>query len=290
MDEKPTEYHNWQSLLRKHGIRPSKRLGQHFMLARGSLEKVVKAADLDAEETVLEIGAGIGALTIHLAESVRRVVAVEIDDRLLPALQEVVAGHANIEIVHGDVLEQDIGLLMGEDSYNVVANIPYNITSMLIRRLLEAPKQPDRLILTVQREVAERIVAQPGQMSLLALSVRLYGDASIKARVPAGSFFPPPNVESAILRIDLRDEMILQGDLVPEFFRLARAGFQQKRKQLKNSLASGLNVIPQRVVSWLEDAGISPRSRAQELSLNDWIRLVKVVSDGEDYVAGELAG
>jgi 16S rRNA (adenine1518-N6/adenine1519-N6)-dimethyltransferase len=278
MDEKQTEYHNWQALIRKHGIRPSKRLGQHFMLARGSLEKVVKAADLDAGDTVLEIGAGIGALTILLAESARRVVAVEIDIRLLPALQEAVAGHANIEIVRGDILEQDIGSLMGADKFNVVANIPYNITSMLIRRLLEAPKQPDRLILTVQREVAQRIVAQPGQMSLLALSVRLYGDASIKARIPAGSFFPPPNVESAILRIDLRDEMILPGGLVPEFFRLARAGFHQKRKQLRNSLASGLNAPPQQVVSWLENAGISPRSRAQELSIDDWIRLVTVAS------------
>jgi 16S rRNA (adenine1518-N6/adenine1519-N6)-dimethyltransferase len=282
------KFPNWQSLLRKHGIRPSKRLGQHFMLTHGSLMKVVEAADLRGEETVLEIGAGIGALTIVLAQRARRVVAVEIDERLIPALEEVVAANPAIQVVHGDILKQDIGLLVGAGSYCVVANIPYNITSLLIRRLLEAPKNPERLVLTVQREVAERIVASPGKMSLLALSVRLYGDAQIKARVPAGSFFPPPKVDSAVLRIDLREKLLLPAHLIPHFFRIARAGFHQKRKQLRNSLASGLKIPAQEVVSWLESTGISARARAQELDLDDWIRLVNASSEWKGWPRGEI--
>lgn len=289
MIENQIDYPNWHSLLRKHGIRPSKRLGQHFMLAHGSLMKVVEAAELSGEETVLEIGAGIGALTIVLAQSAKRVVAVEIDERLLPALEEVVAGYLAIEIVHGDILEQDIGRLVGEESYCVVANIPYNITSLLIRRFLEAPKRPESLILTMQREVAERIVASPGKMSLLALSVRLYGDAHIRARVPADSFFPPPKVDSAVLRIDLRDELKLPAELIPLFFRLARAGFQQRRKQLRNSLASGLKLPAQQVVTWLERVGISTRARAQELSLDDWIRLANVGSEWKGWSWDDLS-
>jgi 16S rRNA (adenine1518-N6/adenine1519-N6)-dimethyltransferase len=279
MREDEIDIPNWQALLRKHDIHPSKRLGQHFMLASGSLAKVVEAADLRGDETVLEIGAGIGALTVRLAQAAKRVVAVEIDGRLLPALHEIVNSHPGVEIIHGDFLEQDLATLVGEDPYCVVANIPYNITSLLIRRLLEASKRPDRLVLTIQYEVAKRIVAAPGQMSLLALSVRLYGDARIVARVPAGSFFPPPKVDSAILRVDLHAEQQLPADRIPRFFQLARAGFQQKRKQLRNSMASGLNVSTNQVAAWLERAAIAPRSRAQELSLEDWMRLVAVSSE-----------
>jgi 16S rRNA (adenine1518-N6/adenine1519-N6)-dimethyltransferase len=271
---------NWQALLRRHGIRPSKRLGQHFMLAAGAISKVVEAAELGGDETVLEIGAGIGVLTHRLAQAAKRVVAVEIDSRLLPALNEVVGTLPGVVIVHGDILQQDLESLVGEGPYCVVANIPYNITSILIRRLLEAASSPYRIVLTVQREVAERIVAPPGQMSLLALSVALYGTPRIMGRIQAGSFYPPPKVDSAVLRVDLHAQALMPMATIPTFFRIARAGFQQKRKQLRNALSSGLQVPPQQVVLWLEEAGLSPQSRAQELGLDDWARLVDVYSKG----------
>jgi 16S rRNA (adenine1518-N6/adenine1519-N6)-dimethyltransferase len=271
---------NWQALLRRHGIRPSKRLGQHFMLAAGAISKVVEAAELGGDETVLEIGAGIGVLTHRLAQAAKRVVAVEIDSRLLPALNEVVGTLPGVVIVHGDILQQDLESLVGEGPYCVVANIPYNITSILIRRLLEAASSPYRIVLTVQREVAERIVAPPGQMSLLALSVALYGTPRIMGRIQSGSFYPPPKVDSAVLRVDLHAQALMPIATIPTFFRIARAGFQQKRKQLRNALSSGLQVPPQQVVLWLEEAGLSPQSRAQELGLDDWARLVDVYSKG----------
>jgi 16S rRNA (adenine1518-N6/adenine1519-N6)-dimethyltransferase len=272
---------NWQALLRRHGIRPSKRLGQHFMLAPGALSKVVEAADLSGDETVLEIGAGVGALTMCLAQAAQRVIAIEIDARLMPALNEVVGDLPGVLVIQGDILEQDLEALVGEGAYCVVANIPYNITSMLIRQLLEAPKSPQRLVLTVQREVAERIVATPGQMSLLALSVQLYGAARIMARIPAGSFYPQPKVDSAVLRVDLHAEVVISVVSIPIFFRLARAGFQQKRKQLRNALSSGLGISVQHVASMLEKAEIPSRARAQELSLADWARMVEVFDDRE---------
>lgn len=270
---------NWQILLRKHGIRPSKRLGQHFMLAPEALSKVLDAADLLGDETVLEIGAGVGSLTVCLADAARQVIAVEIDARLMPALTEAVGNHPRVLIVHGDILEQDLESLVGQGPYSVVANIPYNITSLLIRRLLEARVCPQRLVLTVQQEVAERIVAQPGQMSLLALSVQLYGEARIKSRIPARAFFPPPRVDSAVLRVDLHAQARLPAAAIPIFFRLARAGFQQKRKQLRNALSSGMMIPAGEVLALLETARIPARARAQELSLDDWARLVEVYAE-----------
>jgi len=250
------------------------------MLAAGAISKVVEAAELGGDETVLEIGAGIGVLTHSLARAAKRVVAVEIDSRLLPALNEVVGTLPGVVVVHGDILQQDLESLVGEGPYCVVANIPYNITSILIRRLLEAARSPYRIVLTVQREVAERIVAPPGQMSLLALSVALYGTPRIMAHIQAGSFYPPPKVDSAVLRVDLHAQPLMPMATIPTFFRIARAGFQQKRKQLRNALSSGLQVPAQQVVIWLEEAGLPPQSRAQELSLDDWANLVDVYSKG----------
>ncbi|HEY70118.1 MAG TPA: ribosomal RNA small subunit methyltransferase A [Anaerolineae bacterium] len=268
-------------------MRPSRRLGQHFLFSQGALKKVVEAAELRGEETVLEIGAGVGSLTLCLARAARRVIAVEIDRNLLPALREVVGSHPGITLVHGDILEQDLNALVGEGAYCVVANIPYNITSMLIRRLLEAPRCPERIVLTVQREVAERIVAGPGRMSLLALSVRLYGSPRIMARIPAGAFHPRPKVDSAILRVDLHPEPMAAPGLIPTFFKIARAGFQQKRKQLRNALASGLSIPTAQVVSWLGEVGIAPKARAQELSLDEWVLMAKAYAKDPEDIVGD---
>lgn len=268
----------WRDLLRRHGLRPDRRLGQHFLFDPGALAKVVEAAELAPESRVLEVGAGVGSLTWHLAQVCREVVAVELDARLFPALEEAVGGLPGVRLVQGDILRLDLGRLMGAEPYHVVANIPYQITSRLIRQLLEAATPPERLVLTVQQEVAERIVAPPGKMSLLALSVRLYGRPEVVARIPAGAFVPPPEVESAVLRVDVERSQGLGPEQARLLFRLARAGFSQRRKQLRNALAAGMHVPASRAAGWLQAAGLDPAHRAQELSVEDWLRLTEVVA------------
>lgn len=262
-----------EALLRRHRIRPDKRLGQNFLIDRAALERVLSAADLDAGDTVLEIGAGLGTLSQALARRVRRVIAVEYDRRLEPVLRETVGHMRGLEIVMDDVLRIDLGRLIGPGPYRVVANIPYQITSHLIRRLLEAETPPERVVLTVQREVAERILAKPGGMNLLALGVQAYGEARIEARIPAGSFLPPPRVESAVVRIDLHRPARMGPEEGRAVFRLARAGFSQPRKKLRNAMAGGLRSSPAEVERTLKSLGVSPDARAQELSLEDWVRL-----------------
>jgi 16S rRNA (adenine1518-N6/adenine1519-N6)-dimethyltransferase len=263
-----------RDLMRRHGIRPSKRLGQHFLVDAGALRSVVAAAELDPQDNVLEIGPGLGTLTRCLASASRAVVAVELDPRLLPPLREVLGDAPHVRLVQGDILRQDLAALLGPGPYKVVANIPYNITSILIRRLMEADHRPTRIVLTVQREVAERIIVGPGEMSLLALSVAVYGRPKIAARIPPEAFYPPPEVDSAVLRIEVTPPR-LDAALIEPVFRLAQAGFSQRRKQLRNALAAGLRVAPGQVDVWLERAGLPARARAQELAIEDWERLAR---------------
>jgi 16S rRNA (adenine1518-N6/adenine1519-N6)-dimethyltransferase len=262
-----------EGLLRRHRLRPEKRLGQNFLIDREALEKVVAAAELSPDASVLEVGAGLGTLTRRLSLAAGRVVAVEYDRRLEPVLQETVGSEDGVEIVIGDILRIDLGRLMGPAAYHVVANIPYQITSHLIRRLLEADAPPSRIVLTVQREVAERVLAAPGDMNLLALGVQAYGDARLMARLAASSFYPSPRVDSAVLRIDLRQPARLTPDQSRSIFRLARAGFAQPRKKLRNSLGAGLHLSPGEVEGRLRRLGVSPDDRAENLGLEDWERL-----------------
>lgn len=266
---------DWKDLLRRHNIRPDKRLGQNFLFDQGSLQKVVSAADLTGEELVLEIGAGVGSLTRALARSAGRVVAVEFDRRLLPALREAVDGLPGVELVAGDILSLDLRQLVDDASYRVVANIPYNITSAVIRKLMEADSTPELVVLTVQREVADRIVAEPGDMSLLALSVQVYGVPSLEGHISRNAFYPSPDVDSAVLRIDLNDQLPLTPDEINRLFEIARAGFQQKRKQLRNSLGHGTPLSRDEVDIVMEAAGISPKRRPQALAVEEWIELTR---------------
>ncbi len=263
-------------LLRKHGLRPRKRLGQHFLTDRSALLQVARAAELDQADRVLEIGAGLGSLTLVLAEQAGWVIAVELDQRLIPILQEVLGGRPQVQLVQGDILQLDLETLMGNRSYSVVANIPYNITSALIRRLTEAGNRPERLVLTVQREVAERAMAEPGAMSLLSLSVQVYGSPSIAGYIPPRAFYPRPAVESAVLRLDRHNRAVMNSQTVSQVFELARAGFAQRRKMLKNALAAGLGLPAEALAQHLERAGIQAKARAQELALDDWVRLAEV--------------
>jgi 16S rRNA (adenine1518-N6/adenine1519-N6)-dimethyltransferase len=263
------------ALLRAHGIHPKKSLGQNFLVDSAALERIVAAAEIQPEEAVLEIGPGLGSLTRYLAAAARRVVAVELDVNLIPLLQSVLAGSTNVKIVHGDILEQNPVELMGEGGYAVVANIPYYITSIVIRHLLEAPLRPTRLVLTVQREVAERITAKPGDMNLLALSVQVYGLPRVVAHVPAGSFYPPPKIDSSVVRVDLYPQPVIPAEQLETFFRLAKAGFGQKRKTLRNSLSGGLSWSGEQMAHLLTTAGIDPMRRAETLSLEEWKNLTQ---------------
>lgn len=272
---------NIPALLRQYGLRPDKKLGQNFLVDPAALERVVAAAGELAGEVVLEIGPGLGSLTRLLAERARRVVAVELDAGLIPPLKRVLNDYENVQIVSGDILQLDPGALVGETDYCVVANIPYYITSALLRHLLEAPVKPDRMVLTVQQEVAARICASPGEMSLLALSVQVYGRPEITAHLPAEAFYPEPKVDSAIVRVEFYPEPRIPAPELETFFRLAKAGFSQKRKIMRNALSGGLGLPANEVEEMLAQAAIDPRRRAETLDIEEWHRLVKVYLSGK---------
>jgi 16S rRNA (adenine1518-N6/adenine1519-N6)-dimethyltransferase len=261
---------NAANLLKRHGARPHKGLGQNFLQDPLALEEIVAAARIQPTETVLEIGPGLGSLTRYLAVSAREVVAVELDLNLLPLLKAVLAPYPNVRLVQGDILKLSPEDLITEKNYLVVANIPYYITSAVIRHLLEAKVKPRRIVLTVQKEVADRICAKPGDMSLLALSVQVYGSPRIAARIPASAFFPAPKVDSAVLCVDIYPAPLIQTGLLATFFRLIKAGFSQKRKTLRNSLSSGLHISPMAAADFLTSAGIDPQRRAETLSIAEW--------------------
>lgn len=263
------------NLMREFGLRPDKRLGQNFLVDRSELQKVILAGKIEPEDTVLEIGPGLGNLTCLLATQAQRVVAVELDHRLIPALRQAVSPYSNIEIIQGDILQVNINEIMHQPGYLVVANIPYYITSNLIRQLLESQIPPKRMVLTVQSEVAERICAGPGDMSLLAISVQVYGIPSIAAYIPAEAFYPPPKVASAVVCVELFSEPILNPNLLKIFFSLAKAGFSQKRKTLKNALSAGMRWSSEKTIQLLEKAGIDPQRRAETLSLDEWTILAE---------------
>ncbi|RME07376.1 MAG: ribosomal RNA small subunit methyltransferase A [Anaerolineae bacterium] len=277
--DSPSPPLNIAALLRAHGLRPDKRLGQNFLHDESALRKIVGAAELQPTDTVLEIGPGLGSLTRHLARAARRVIAVELDARLLPALRQVLAACENVEIIQGDILTLSPGELISSPktgSLKVVANIPYYITSAILRHLLSASPRPERLILTVQKEVATRICAQPGNLSLLALSVQVFGHPEIVAHIPAGAFYPRPKVDSAVLRVRLYPQPVIPADELDAFFRLTRAGFGQKRKTLLNALAAGLGQPKTVLAPLLTAAGIDPQRRAQTLTLEEWRALTKI--------------
>jgi 16S rRNA (adenine1518-N6/adenine1519-N6)-dimethyltransferase len=262
-------------LLREAGLRPRKSLGQNFLIQEEALRRVAAAADIRPADTVLEIGAGVGSLTRHLAAAAKRVVAVEIDPSLLPILHAVLDSHPNVSIAAGDILALPMEELVGRvgpSEFKVAANIPYYITSAVIRRLMESAVKPGRIVLTVQKEVAERICARPGKMSLLALSVQYYGKPSIEGKIPAESFYPAPEVDSAIVRVDLGETSRDPG-ASDRLFRIARAGFSQKRKMLRNTLPAGLKVPAGEAARALDRAGVDPARRAETVSVDEWMRI-----------------
>lgn len=251
-------------------MQPKKSLGQHWLHDEATLAAMVAAGEVNPKDTVVEVGPGLGTLTKKLVEAAQSVIAIELDDNLAAELERRV-GAQKLLIEHKDVLKYDFSQLKSD--YKVVANIPYYLTSNLIRTLLEAANPPAVMALLVQKEVAERIVATPGTMSILAVSVQFYAEATLKELVPAELFTPPPKVDSQIIQIKRRAESLFPDVDTKVFFQVVRAGFSEKRKKLRSSLSGGLHMTKEDVDMWLERAGIRSDARAQELSLTEWHQL-----------------
>lgn len=261
-------------------IKPTRSKGQNFLVNERIYDDIVKAAEITSSDEVLEVGPGLGFLTAKLASASKRVVAVELDDKLANYLQVGIDTQdiKNVEIVNEDILRFNITKYFPlETKYKVVANLPYNITSIFLRLFLSNRHQPTALTLMLQKEVAERIVATPPDMSLLALSVQYYSEATIIREVKAGNFWPEPKVDSAVIRLVTKsrpkispEKQELEDKL---FFRLAKFGFSAKRKMLKNNLAGGLKISQQIITSVMEKNKLGPLLRAEDLSLEDWLKL-----------------
>lgn len=269
------------SRLKAHGIFPRKSLGQNFLADEATARRIVDAAEIEQSDLVFEIGPGTGALTTRLAKCAGWVVSIELDRALIPALREELGEARNVTIVHGDALEADFVQLAQEAARafgnpfratRFVANLPYYITSAAIRRILECGLSIATIVLTVQVEVAERVTAQPPDMSLLAVSVQFYGRPELLFRIPPSQFYPQPEVESAVLRIKPHNQ---PPDVdAQKFFRVVKAGFSQPRKQLRNTLAAGLGITKAEAEAALRQGGIDPSRRAETLSLAEWKRLI----------------
>ncbi len=274
------------AVLKRHNIRPSKGLGQSFLVDRHILDQIVVASALQPDDIVLEVGPGLGQLSEALAERAGQVVAIELDRRMLAVLSAELGRLTNLHIVEGDMLTIDLVSTLRETlglapemplRYKVVANLPFYITSTAIRHLLGARPRPQTLTLMVQLEVANRIVASPGQLSMLALGVQVYGDPRIALHVPSRAFYPAPKVDSAVLQVTILPEPRVPEDELGRFFRVAQAGFGQKRKQLHNSLTHNLHLPTATVYAALERAGIEPQRRPQTLSIDEWAALARAL-------------
>ncbi len=263
-----------KELLKNHETRASKGLGQNFLIDRNVLEKIIKSAELNPDDTVLEIGPGIGTLTQELAESAGKVIAIEKDKKMVAILAETLKDCGNVEIINADALKFKADI----KKYKVVANIPYYITSPLIRKFLETENQPEFLVLMVQKEVAQRICSRPPDMSLLSVSVQFYAEPKIVSMVLKNCFWPAPKVDSAILKITPKNVGL---PLSPElFFKIVKAGFTQPRKQLVNNLTTlkslnGVKLDKYKTTEWLLKNNLKPNQRAETLKIDDWINLTK---------------
>jgi len=261
-----------KKLLAEHQIFPSKKLGQNFLINKATFQKIIKAADLRPEDIILEIGPGIGNLTQELAKKVKKVIAVEKDQKMIKILTETTRNFKNIKIVQADILKIKRAQLP-RANYKIVANLPYYIVSPVIRKFLETPRSPKEMILMVQKEVAQRIVARPPDMNLLAVSVQFYAVPKIISFVPRSSFWPSPKVDGAIIRMIPKKPLSrFNADL---FFKIVKAGFSQPRKQILNNLSKVLKLDKEKAAAWLLKTNIQPSQRAETLKLEDWILLVK---------------
>lgn len=255
-------------------VAPNKSLGQHWLKDRDVLAHIAECAELTQDDTVLEIGPGLGTLTSELLKRSKKVVAVEFDEELARKLPAQFPG-TQLEVITSDILSFDLSRLPAD--YAVVANVPYYITSKIVQLLMTAPNKPRIAVLLVQKEVAERLAAAPGRMSILAVSAQLFADVTLGDEVPARFFTPPPKVDSQVVILKTRTTPFLTDVAESDFFRVVKAGFSSKRKKLRSSLSGGLGIDKMQAELLLSQAGINPDSRAEALDLEAWVRLSRVV-------------
>lgn len=286
----PQRVGDWKAILRTLGVTPSRRMGQNFLVDRDVLAAIVEAAGVQPDETVIEVGSGLGILTAALVEAVGasgRVIAVELDKRLADYLQTAYAGTPQVTIIQQDILRATPGDLVGAAPYVVVANLPYQITSAAFRHFLESPHPPERMTLLVQREVAQRIVATPPEMSILAIAVQFFARPRIMLAVPPEAFVPRPEVHSVVLALES-----VPPPLPPErwrgFFALVQAGFGAKRKQIHNSLVERLRLPRETVSAFLAAAEIDAMRRAQTLTLDEWLRMEQAAIEMNISLSGAM--
>jgi 16S rRNA (adenine1518-N6/adenine1519-N6)-dimethyltransferase len=274
----------YRQLLREFDFKPKKRLGQHFLVDETVLQRILSAAELSPGEIVVEVGPGLGVLTEALARQGARVIAVELDAKLVALLKKRLAGFPDVKIVHADILRVTSQQLLQDNfatsevvrGYKVIANLPYYITSPVLSHFLEADPRPSKMVVMVQKEVGEAIAAAPGKMRLLSVKAQFYSRPAIVSYVPAASFYPVPKVDSVILRLDVHSRPPIEVSDVAGFFDIVMHGFRSPRKQLRNSLAHALEMPPGQVASLLEKAGIEPKRRAETLKLEEWRELWRV--------------
>jgi 16S rRNA (adenine1518-N6/adenine1519-N6)-dimethyltransferase len=270
----PADAHQLDQLLRRHRIELKHSLGQNFLTDPALRDAVAERADLAPEDEVLEVGAGVGTLTIALARRARRVVAVEVDGRLIPALRESLTGLENVDVVRTDILRFNVRSAFPAGNEIVAGNIPYNLTGALIRKLLDDPPRPRRLSLVVQKEVAERWTASTGA-SLSTVAVQVFAEAKLQLTIPAAAFTPSPRVDSALVRLDVRERPAVEVDDLNSFFRFVEAVFQGRRKQLGGTLGRISGTGSTAAGARLREAGIDPERRPQTLNLGEWEALYK---------------
>jgi len=277
-DKTPTFSAQVKNLLRQSGLRARKSLGQHFLIDEAVLSTIIEAAELSPKDVVVEVGPGLGILTVELARLAGKVIAVELDTELASLLQRRLALLSNLRVVNADILKVKlVQLLGGKNNYKVVANLPYYITSPVLRYFVEAAPKPSLMVMMVQKEVGEAIVARPGNMSILAVSLQLYSRVRIIAPVPAQSFYPQPKVDSVVLRFDMLPEPAVKVGDIKRFFEVVKSGFSSPRKQLHNSLAHGLGMKPAEIIPLLKQVDIDPERRAETLTLEEWSKLHEVM-------------
>jgi 16S rRNA (adenine1518-N6/adenine1519-N6)-dimethyltransferase len=274
-----------KKLLQHAGLKATKSLGQHFLADIRYLTAIISAAEVTADDTIIEIGPGLGVLTAELAKKAGKVVAIEVDGKLVLFLRKRLSLYSNIELVHADILKTGLSqLLCGQNSYKVVANLPYYITSPILHYFIKAISRPSLMVVMIQKEVAEAITGNARKMTAFGIGLHVYSKPSIVTYVPAQSFYPPPKVDSAIVRFDFLPAPAVSVTDVDGFLKFVRYGFASPRKQLRNSLAQGLNVKPVWVDSLLDRAGIESRRRPETLDLYEWERLYALVSTEREEI------
>lgn len=275
-----------KEIIEKHQFRFSKGLGQNFLIDDNILDKIVEGAEITEDDVVIEVGPGIGTLTQHIAETAKKVVAIEIDDRLIPILEETLGEYDNVSIVHGDVLKVDLKALIkehfGDQKPKVVANLPYYVTTPIIMRFLEESIPVSDLVVMIQKEVADRMVSDPNckEYGALSVAVQYYSEPRIVTKVPPSVFIPQPKVESTVIRLRVLENPKVQVQNHKLFFNTLKSGFGKRRKTLLNALSSGnLGMGKDAIREALEESGIEPRRRAESLSIEEFAKLANTLAE-----------